>query len=225
MLRELQRKLFDRGGDRTNDLLHASDIYSCFRRVVLQRRNPVPLSKDAILKFAIGFALQEFFFGPEEEGQEIYGIIMSTDRLINNQVLEFKTTRMSYEKYLKDDKGKLLKHLPKVKFDPEDNESWILRCRAYCAGHNVRKAHIGVFFIYQNDLHVWTVEFSDGDLEAGRQDIEERRVALEEYLLHPGLPPVSTRMGAYECEYCPFKTEYCLKDLKDEFGDENRAEE
>jgi hypothetical protein len=193
--------------------LHASEIYHCFRKTYYNRTQPIEWGRDAILKFATGFALQEWFFGPEKDGDEILGIILSPDRIVQDNVLEFKTTRRSYEKYEKDEKGKLLKNFPKLRFNPEDNDQWILRTRAYCAAHNVYKAHILVFFLFSNELHAWTLEFTDEELDNARDDIVSRRIEMEVHLTRNAIPHVNTRMGDWECGFCPH-LEHCLTELK-----------
>jgi len=197
---------------------HASEIYSCFRRVFLNRTNPHQYDAKTILIFALGFAMQEWFFGPEDEGEEINGVVFSPDRMVEDNVLEFKTTRRSYETYAKDANGKMDKTVPKVKFNLEANESWITRTGAYCAEFGVNKAHILVFFLFQNDLRAWTLEFTDQELDFIRKEVEERRVeltaAFEKASKPKGKPPlVQTRTGDWECRMCPY-LDKCLTELK-----------
>ncbi len=209
-IKQVQKKMGER--DRTG-LLHASEIYRCFRHTVLERRDPTVWGREAVLRFAVGFAVQEYFLGPEKDGEEMLGIIVSPDRMIKNQGLEFKTTRKSYEVYAKDDKGKIDKTVPKVKFDPQENDGWIKRTLAYCAAYNVNKAHILVFFLFSNILSNWTLEFTDEELEGARVDIEERRSAIQGFIDSGDTPGVETRMGDWECGLCPF-LEHCAVELK-----------
>ena len=192
---------------------HASEIYSCFRRTWFNRTDPHQYDSSTILKFALGFAMQEWFFGPEDEGEEINGVIFSPDRLFDaKNIGEFKTTRRSYEKYQKDG-TKYLKNLPKIKFDLEANESWITRTGAYCAEFNVNKAHILVFFLFSNELHAWTLEFEDKELEFIRAEVQERKTELEGWFKKKKTPPVTTRTGDWECNMCPY-LEKCATALK-----------
>lgn len=191
-------------------LFHASEIYSCFRRTWFNRQEAVQYPKETILKFAVGFAMQEWFFGPEEDGEELNGVIFSPDRVFDpKNIGEFKTTRRSYEKYQKDG-TRYLKDLPKIKFDIEANESWIDRTGAYCAEFNINKAHILVFFLFSNELHAWTLEFEDKELVAIRAEIEEKRIALTAAFdtakksKGKKLPSVQTRTGDWECRFCPY---------------------
>jgi hypothetical protein len=213
---EVQRKMYERS-DRTG-LLHASELYQGWRKTVLMRTKPLPHNREAILKFAVGFAMQEWFLGVEDASEECLGVLFSPDRVVKGQVLEFKTTRKSYEKYAKIDDGtgklKLDKTLPKVKFDPQENASWILRTRAYAATHDVKRAHIIVYFIYGNVMSAWTIEFTAAELEEAKRDIAERREALETYLLSGELPPVTTCETSWECTFCPYLIEFCAADLK-----------
>ncbi len=207
---------------------HASEIYSCSRKVWNNRTNPHEYDAKTILIFAVGFAVQEWFFGPEEDGKEINGVIFSPDRLFDpNNIGEFKTTRRSYEVYAKDPvTGKMDKTVPKVRFDLEANESWITRTGAYCAEFNVNTAHILVFFLFQNDLHAWTLEFTDKELKFIRAEVEEKRVELEAAFAKAskpkGKPPsVQTRTGDWECRMCPY-LDKCMTELKkDGWQEEN----
>lgn len=192
---------------------HASEIYSCFRKVWYNRTDPHQYDKETILKFALGFAMQEWFFGPEDEGQEINGVIFSPDKIIQDNIMEFKTTRRSYEVYAKDKDGKIDKSVPKVKFDVKANESWIERTGAYCAEFNVNKAHILVFFLFQNDLRAFTLEFTDKELEFIRIEVETKRVALEAAFEKKAAPSVKTRTGDWECRMCPY-LDKCITALK-----------
>lgn len=216
-IQQVQTKMDERHGNRTG-ALHASEIFQCFRKTVLKRTiGAPPLAANTILQFAVGQALQEFFFGPEKDGLEAFGIILSADRMVSDQVLEFKSTRMSYEGLPKDAHGKGIRGATKVRFDPLTNEyakEWLVRCRAYCAAHSVRKAHIVVFFIYQSLMSAWTLEFTDEELAEAQSGIELRRYVITEHLTNGTLPSVTTRMGAWECKNCPFLIDHCLADLR-----------
>ena len=216
-LTEVQARMAERHGERTG-ALHASEIFQCHRKTYFQRTIGMPpLTPDTILRFAVGQAVQEFFFGPEADGVEVGGIILSADRLVKGQVLEFKTTRQSYEALPKDKYGKGIRGADKVKFNPATNEyaqEWITRCRAYCAAHNVNKAHIVVFFIFQSLMSAWTLEFTDEELAASRADIESRNNYLTEALATGNVPSVTTRVAAWECKSCPFLVNHCLAELR-----------
>lgn len=213
---QAQNKLAERHPQRTGPL-HASEIFQCFRKTYFQRTLGVPpLSPDTIMKFAVGQSLQEFFFGPEQDGIKAYGIVLSADKMMEGSVLEFKSTRMSYESTEKDSSGKAIRGGHKVTFDPATNkftQEWIVRCRAYCAAHGVSKAHIVVFFVFQNQMSAWTLEFTDDELQEAVTDIERRRNAITEAGRIGVPPPVTTRVGAYECGSCPFLIDHCINDL------------
>ena len=197
---------------------HASEIYSCHRKVFKNRTEPRTFSAETILKFALGFAMQEWFFGAEDDGVIMNEVVYSPDKIFDaDNVGEFKTTRRSYEKYDKTG-GKTDKTKPKVRFDVMDNESWIDRTGAYCAEFGINKAHILVFFLYSNELHAWTLEFTDAELAAIRVDNAGRRDALQESFdkatkTKKSKPPsVTTRTADWECEWCPY-FEGCLTEL------------
>lgn len=153
------------------------------------------------------------FFGPEKEGEEHYGVILSADHTIKGQVLEFKTTRMSIEKWPKDAKGKMDKSHGKDRFDPTDVGDWIPRTLAYMVAHNVHKAHILVFFLFQGVMSSWTIEADDSDLREARLDMEARRDVYNEFLGQEELPSIDTRAYDAECNYCPFYDKYCFHEL------------
>lgn len=213
---QIHKAIEKRGGDRTG-LLHASEVLGCGRKTVLNRTSPPPApSADKELQWAIGYALQEFVLGPEADGKVALGIILSADRFVKSQVLEFKTTRMSYEGLPKGPDGKGIRGADKVRFDPATNQyssEWLVRCAAYCAVHNVKKAHIFVVFIYQNILSAWTVEFNDADLAEAKRNLLERRDEIQAHLDAGTLPPVTMRRGAWECKTCPHLLTHCLGEL------------
>lgn len=209
--RQISKKFTPR---KLGEPLHASDIYACFRKTYLARHTPPVYSEEDQLRFMIGFAVQEYFFGPEKDGDEIFGIILSADKLIKGHVMEFKTTRMSYEALPKDpETGKGIRGAPKVKFDPQNMDGWILRTKAYCAEHNVKKGHILVFFLFNTILVGWTLEFTDAELRDAREDIEARRDVMQGFLDREELPGIETRTADFECSYCPFYTKTCQGEL------------
>ncbi len=218
-IEKVRQKLFD--PNRFDGSLHASEIFQCLRRSFLDRTlGPVKLDRKSILQFAVGFALQEWFFGPEEDGEEVHHVIFSADKMMENAVEEFKSTRISYERKTepKDD-DQFHKHdsiTNTWKFDPSGMDHWIKRTRAYCAVHGVKTAHIVVFFIFQTELSSWTVEFDDDDIAEAKAEIEDRSGQLYDFIAEDELPPVATRSGDWECKFCPRRSTHCLAELKRE---------
>lgn len=178
--------------------LHASEIYQCLRKTVLYRQNPKKFSKEAVLRFAMGFGVQEYFLGPENGGKSAFGIILSADRVVDDAILEFKTTRRSSSG----------RH--GQTFTPE--KAWIDRTLAYCAAYGLSKAHILVMFLYENSLRAWTIEFTDSELEQAKLRIEKTRDLVNRHLDAGTLPGVETRSWDGECRYCPY-LEYCAPEL------------
>ena len=209
--RQIQKKFVPRN---LGDPLHASDIFACFRKTYLARHNPPVYSPEDQLRFMVGFAVQEYFFGPEKDGEEIFGIILSADKLVKGHVMEFKTTRMAYEGLPKDPvTNKGIRGADKIRFDPQTMDGWILRTKAYCAAHNVNKGHIIVFFLFNTILSSWTLEFTDAELAEAREDIEARRDVMQSYFDDDDLPGIDTRTADFECSYCPFYLKTCSGEL------------
>ena len=222
-INQIQKKMDD--GRKNDDALHASEIYGCFRKTVLNRNHEISYDPETIMMFAVGFAMQEWFLGHEPESKEVFGVLFSADQVVGENIIEFKTTRKSVEKYAKDDKGKPDKTVPKVAFHPTEMDHWINRTRAYCAAHDINTAHILVFFLYQNTMKAWTFEFSDQELGVVKKDIVVRKNELEPmvaaYKKSKIVPSISTRNNDWECEYCPFLMAVdgwkgCLKELQDD---------
>lgn len=209
------RNMKTKMGQRERDgLPHASDLFACFRKSILNRRDPQEPTDDDIVRFAVGFAMQEWFFGPEKDGEEHWGIILSADHFIKGQVFEFKTTRKSYESLPKDPAtGKGIKGAEKVRFDPAEAGDWVPRSLAYMAAKGVTKAHIMVFFLFQNMMSTWTITATKEELKEVRADLEARRDVFNEYLEEEELPSIETRSGDWECGYCPFYDKYCFHEL------------
>lgn len=200
--------------DRTGPF-HASEVYQCLRKTIMARREPAEYGRDAVLRFATGFALQEYFLGPEEDGIEALNIVLSADRMVKGQVLEFKSTRKPYEALPKDPlTGKGIRGAEKVKFDAADQDQWVLRVRAYCAAHNVNRAHILVYFIYGDDLRAWTFEFTDEELDAAREEVASRVSVLNQHVEDDTLPSIHHRIGTWECNYCPY-LKHCAAELEE----------
>lgn len=160
---------------------HASELRQCHRKTITNRMTPRTHEAKTIMRFALGFALQEWFLGREAESKEAFGIFLSADKIVGGNIIEFKTTRKGYEIYQKDEKGKYLKDLPKKRFDPEAQGEWILRTRDYCAAEGINTAHILVFFIHADDLKGWTLEFTDAELDEARADIDRLCDSLNFY--------------------------------------------
>lgn len=197
---------------------HAAELFQCPRKTILNRTRPEEYDTDSLLKFAVGFALQEWFLGPEEDSLTALGVYYSPDRVEGENILEFKSTRRSYERLPKDEHGKPLRGFPKIRFDILENQGWIDRTCAYCALNGLKQAHILVFFLFQNVLSAWTLKFTEAELEQAAQDIVRRRNRLEMWLKtsREVLPSVKLRSWEGECGTCPYQVNYCLAELKKE---------
>ncbi len=191
-----------RGGKRDGKW-HASELTQCLRKSILRRRNDVAPDAKSILMWAVGFAMQEYFFGPEEDADEAIGILFSPDHRVDDHVLEFKTTRKSY-----------FRKRDNYTFNPQDNDSWITRTGIYCALTGSHTAHIVVFFLFSSELHAYTLEFTDEDLEGYKLFIRRQKRQLDKAVKDDELPSVDTRLGDWECEHCPFYIEHCVDILK-----------
>lgn len=186
--------------------VHISEVLRCLRQSYYSRTEPTPVTAEKVMHFAIGYALQEWFFGPEADGEEHNGIVFSVDLKIGTDVLEFKSTRKSYE-------------TKKGKFEP--NPEWIERTTAYCAVHNVKRAHILVYFIHQDALHAWTIEPTDEEIQEVKRKFGERAGILTQALTSGEAPPVTTRSAEWECKFCPY-TIHCKEFLDGSSGDNDK---
>ncbi len=181
-------KLRERLGTGRTGKFHMSELFTCYRRVIKRRRDPYTFSDTSICNFMYGYAVQDYFFGPEDDSREAYGILFSPDYIEGNDVIEVKTTRKALEKWPKDESGKLDKSTGKMRFEPQ--EEWTQRTTAYCALMGVKRAHFVVFFLYQPGSPVsWTMELDDSDIHAALADIEQRRLTLEKWSASKSLPP------------------------------------
>lgn len=205
--------------DRDTENWHAHDIFRCLRQSYLARLYPQAPDMETMWRWALGYALQEWFLGAEEDSEEFHGILYSTDHRVGDETLEFKTTAKSYEKYQKDG-NKYLKDLPKVRFDPAENEGWVTRLRGYCAFRGKSRAHILVFFKHQLRLDAWTFEFTPEELATAVSDADFAKLQLDIAWESQVPPPVTTRVGAFECEHCPFLLNYCIMELRREYGND-----
>lgn len=184
-----------------SNLIHASELTQGLRKSYYQRTQPRQLSAENITLFADGFALQEWFLGKEHLGSERDGIIFSVDYLADDILLEFKSTRMSYETKARG------------RFNPATNDYWMRRTMLYCYGHNKLKAHILVFFRFQSALHAWTVEFGQAELDENWQLHQVRKQVLLA-ALDRGSPPSVTSCQQWEHELCSF-LDLCIAEIRE----------
>lgn len=193
--------------DRTGDPWHASELFGCPRKALLNREKPPTLTREDILYFIRGYAIQEYIFGAEDDGELHLGVILSPDHIHGDHIFEMKTTNLWY-----DTKSK-------GRFNPEDMSDWITRSTAYAAAYGKEVAHITVVFMNgQNgmEMHTWTLEFSDTDLKDAKTDVEARRDDLDAYdrayKSRNVLPPVTKRAYERECSFC-HHMKGCLPEL------------
>lgn len=199
---------------------HASALTQCLRHSVLSRKyKPVP-QRDDIPQLAQGFALQEWYFGPEEDGVlyvvhskkceavddpdaecECPAAIFSADHISGDNIIEMKSTMRGFDKFIRED-------------SINSQESWHMRTRMYCAVHEINTAHIVVQFKgYPDKLAAWTFEFTDAELEEARQQIAENLDVLTRAEKSGKVPSVKFRKWAWECGYCPFYLHFCKDKL------------
>lgn len=200
---------------------HASSLTQCLRYSVLSRKyKPVP-QREEIPQLAQGFALQEWYFGPEEDGVlyvvhakdcegvedpdakcECPGAIFSVDAISGNNVLEMKSTARGRDKFFREN-------------SIASQEGWLMRTRMYCAVHEMNTAHIIVQFKgYPDKLEAWTFEFTDRELDEARQQIADNLDVLTRAEKSGMIPSVKFRKWTWECGYCPFYVNFCEKKLK-----------
>ena len=193
------KEVAERMKQQRKDGIHISDLTGCLRKAVLARQHPeIEYSSGDILRFAQGYAIQEYFLGPEIYGKEFRGVLFGADRETAGAILEFKHTRKSYER--KSD-GYM--------FDPLDHPEWILRCACYCVAYGHRVAHILVFFKYAEELHAWTVEYTDEELAEATEFIDDHHRLLQEYLDDgTELPPRLEGDDAWMCGTCIY-SKFC----------------
>ena len=186
-------------------LWHASEVFGCPRKAILNRAFPPILTKNDMLAFIRGYAVQEYIFGKEEDGEEHWGMIFSPDFVEDEHVFDMKTTNFWYET-----KGKGV-------FDPTTMSDWIDRTTVYAAAYGKKFAHITVLFYSRPpEMHTWNLEFEEGDLEAAEKNVKQRHSDLltynEDYQENGILPPVTERTYDKECSFCS-KLPHCLAEL------------
>lgn len=200
---------------------HASALTQCLRKSVLTKKyRPTP-QKEEIPQLAQGFALQEWYFGAEEDGVlyqvhvkdceaiddpdatcECPAAIFSADHISGDNIIEMKSTMRGRDKFIRED-------------SINDAEGWHMRTRMYCAVHEINTAHIVVQFKgYPDRLEAWTMEFTDKELDEARQQIAEYLGVLTMADAKKRIPSVKSRKWAYECGYCPFYLHFCKDKLE-----------
>lgn len=197
-------ELRDRLSDRDMNEVHASDFWRCLRRTYLARDPDTarPLTREEIVKFAAGFAIQEWFLGPEPEGKTIPDskgrpLIFSRDGVNDEKrvIYEFKTT------------GKKM-DLFDVNALTEQTE-WLDRSRSYCGVFGYRTVVFLVYFLFQRDIRSFSVVFTDQELQSGVAEAKLRGGMLWDAFEHRSLPSADTRLSDDECVWCPYAQEWC----------------
>ena len=194
----------DRLSDRGWDEVHASDFWKCLRRTYLDRDEATkkPLTRQEIVRFSAGFAIQEWFLGEEPPGKDIEDakgrtLIFSRDGFDDDRqlVLEFKTT------------GKSMKDFDTAAL--KEQSEWLLRTKSYCAVFGVRTAVFLVYFLFQRDFRSFAVVYDNADLKEGLAEAKVRGGQLWDAFESRTLPSMDTRMSDMDCYWCPHIKTHC----------------
>ncbi len=198
-------QLRQRLSDRDMNEVHASDFWRCLRRTYLGRPesgHARALTREEIVKFAAGFAIQEWFLGPEPHGKVISDakgrpLIFSRDGVNEDKgcVYEFKTTGKKMDLFTVD----ALK----------EQSEWLDRSRSYCAVFGMRTVVFLIYFLFQRDLKSFTVVFTDNELKQGYDEAIQRGGMLWDAFEQQKLPDATTRLSDDECVWCPYIKEFC----------------
>lgn len=202
----------DKFGPPRDEVIHASDLTMCLRKAAFNRTYPEKLDETSILRFAMGYAIQEWFLGEEPDGIEYEGIIVSTDQKESEQVFEFKSTAEWPTTKSKGD------------FDPhERHPDWTKRMAIYCLAHGLREIHLLVWHKTNvPELHAWTYTFNDKDMRDAKAFLTSRRDILSAYFkkdkkgkrIGP-VPGIETRMGDHECSSASFTCPHLMRCKKE----------
>ena len=191
---------------------HVSDLTGCLRRRYRDRFDPAPGPSPFTLTFLRGAALHQLLSGNSAETSiTVDGIIGTIDHVDDKDGLwEWKTTMMW--------NGKL--------DSPADwPESWLWQTAAYCYLASTTVINVGVLHL-QGDgfrkgpgtsrmpiLRVYCVIFTPEEIAANWAMLQSRRDVLLKSVADTAEPPVSYRLGSWECENCQHLA-YCLPDLR-----------
>lgn len=202
-------QLRDRLSGRDFNEVHASDFSRCLRKTYLDRDPATnkPHTRQSIVMFATGFAIQEYFLGEEPPGKEVPDnkgrpLIFSRDGFNEEAkcVYEFKTTGMRMNEFTADS---LLK-----------KTEWLERTKAYCHVFDVRTAVFLIYFLFQRDFKSYTVVYTDAELKQGMTEAKRRGTMLWDAFEKRQLPDANTRVSDEDCLYCPHIAEHCPQQAK-----------
>lgn len=191
----VHRQMMNKVGGVREGPLHISELTQCARKTILARRSPVDTPAEDLVKYAIGYAIQEYVLGPEADSITAMGVKFSADKAPDGRVLEFKSTALSYHRKRDD-----------YHFDPTEHREWVERSACYCVAYDCSTVHFIVYFLFARDIHAWTVEYNDEELALAQYCIEARKNYIEGYLDGDEIPPPEPD---WYCDNCYYKRGDC----------------
>jgi hypothetical protein len=188
---------------------HRSELLGCLMIPFLARTvdpsDVQPLSKDRVLYFARGRAVERFF-GADNVPLVKDGIVVSVDRISPfHGLVEMKSTIMSSDNF----EYKLrttMKH-------------WIEECKVVAAAYDDTAANLAIMFLAGNkkrwgmegrvgvDLKAWRMEFDKDELREAWYALFERRNYLDAALntgIAPSLDVVKQTVTSWGCKDCTY---------------------
>lgn len=203
------RQLRGRLSDRDFNEVHASDFWRCLRRTYLDRdpETKKPATREEIVRFATGFAIQDYFLGAEPPGAEIPDakgrpLIFSKDGYWEDQncLIEFKTTGAYMAKF---DINAL-----------REKTEWLTRTQSYAGVFGIPVAVFLVYFLFQRDFRSFTVVYTEKEMKDGLAEAKLRGGKLWDHFEARTLPGPENRLSDEECVWCPYAVEFCPEQAK-----------
>ena len=219
-----RRELFISGTNQIAD--HLSDDYTCPRKVILRNRDvqaavseglspPDDLEEKLVWMFGLGHAVQDLVVGADSEEtiwSEAEQVMYSPDGYHVEglpSLVEVKSTMRSPLTKAQNEAGMSIEDRLY-----EDNPRWWEYILAVMYLEGVTEYHLEVFRIASRTAEGYKIEATPERIEQNWKLLSARRKLRREHVRQGTLPPVSERMGAWECDGCVFASrEPCMSEI------------
>lgn len=174
--------------------IHLTDCTRCIRYSFYEKVDPLPIPYSRLIAFFVGTSVHEKLekILGKVRSRTVQGIICTPDALTDDQVLEFKTSRLDIE-------------------DVYSNKRYIRQLKAYV---HVFKKSIGVLIViglYEMDIYTRSFKFTKEELKKNWDFILRRKKLLEQALV-TNIPPSVTESDKEEHSNCEY-LERCSEEL------------
>ena len=183
---------------------HLSTLVYCLTRSFLDRVNPLEPTDEEVMLFALGLGLQDILTprGARTPVYELEGIKFSPDFQfgLRGYLVELKTTRMSLRT--------IKEHLPETWLEYIMGGIWIKNHSGYEPTNSYELSSLLMMGSYSPPfplIHSETLVFTDEELQANWNYLQQRKAVYEEALENNKPPEPFRWCKDWECKLCRYK--------------------